>query len=463
MNILEKLKSIPAFTGVPDKELIWLATEGTLIHFKVNDYLFQPGNPIDQLLIILEGHVVLKFQQGNNYRVIGSFEKNDISGYLPYSRASIARGYAEVVEPTTVLKLHKDRFRDMILHQEDLTTALVHVMSSRIRQFTKVEQQNDKMMALGKLSAGLAHELNNPSAAIIRSVQSLSGHLRLIPENFKSVIKIKMTDDQVDQVNELLMQKVDVDPPKLSMMDRSSREDELLDWLDEKGVVNGEEISETLVSMGFELNDLEQISEITTSTDLPKVLRWINQVLNTEKLVREIEEASKRINVLVSSVKSYTHMDQAPEKSAVDLHLGIDNTLTMLNHKIRKNNIEVIRDFKPDLVKPTILVSEMNQVWTNLIDNAIDAMETSQERKLTIRTTEDGSFVNVFIADTGVGIPEAIQESIFDPFFTTKAVGKGTGLGMEVVYQIVVKQHHGSVSFESRPGHTEFKVCFPIK
>ena len=271
-----------------------------------------------------------------------------------------------------------------------------------------------------------------------------------------------MTDSQVDAVNALLFDKMKATRPRLTMMEQSSLEDELLDWLEENDVKNPDDIVENLVAFGFGEEDLDVIATHVSNEDLTPVINWMNQMLTTDRLVGEIEEASQRINTLVNSVKRYTHMDQAPEKISVDIHEGLESTLTMLNHKLKKSNITLNRVFDSNLNKANILVSEMNQVWTNLIDNAIDAMENVDHRDLTIETSQNKDFINVFIKDSGPGIPEEIQGQIFDPFFTTKAIGKGTGLGLEVVHQIVTHQHNGSITFDSKPGETVFKVCFPI-
>ena len=462
MEIRAQLKQIEVFQGVPDEQLQWLVDNGEVLDYEEGDHLFKPGDSIDQLLILLEGHAVIKIQQGNQFRVVGNFEKGNITGLLPYSRADKAFGFAQLTKPSKVFILGKSKSREMISSQEELTTSLVHLMGTRIRGFTKNQQQNDKMMALGKLSAGLAHELNNPSAAIVRSAHSLGTHLKTIPDNFKRIIKIKMTDDQADFVNQMLFSKVQEGIQTLSMMDRSEKEDDLIDWLDEHEISGSDSIAENMVEFGYDIDDLEEVESHIDEADLPAVINWIDQTLTTERLLGEIEEASKRINKLVSSVKSYTHMDQAPEKIPTDLHIGLDNTLTMLNHKINKSGITVLKDFKQDLPKPPVLASEMNQVWTNLIDNAIDAMENAETRELEIKTYQDGDFINVLIVDSGSGIPMEIQDKVFDPFFTTKEIGKGTGLGMEVVHRIVNNQHNGSVTFTSKPGKTEFKVCLPV-
>lgn len=462
MNILAKLQAIEDFREVPDEQLQWLIDKGEIMQLGEDDHLFKPGDPIDKLLIVLEGSVTLKIQQGKQYRMAGSLSKNSITGLLPYSRADKARGYAIATLPTTVLRLHKEHFREMITHQEELTTALVHRMSSRIRQFTKFEQQNDKMMALGKLSAGLAHELNNPSAAIIRSAQSLGKRIRLLPERFQQVMKLDLNDQQVNELKAVLSRKLGGKSAGLSMLARSEKEDELIDWLEEHDIDSPEELAETLADNGFDWNELDEVAAFVSNEQLPAVLDWMDQLLVSERLVGEIEDASNRINKLIASVKGYTHMDQAPEKRPEDIHIGLESTLTMLNHKIRKTGIKVIKEYQEGMKKPNILISEMNQVWTNLIDNAIDAMESSEIKELRIKTSQDREYIYVEICDTGTGIPDEIQGQIFDPFFTTKAIGKGTGLGMEVVNHIVSDQHNGSVTFETRPGSTEFKVSLPI-
>ncbi|WP_109830226.1 ATP-binding protein [Reichenbachiella versicolor] len=460
--MLQQLKEIETLAGVPDEELQWLIDQSEKITYQKDDLIFKSGDPNEHLLIILEGQVVLKIQQGNQFKIASNFGKNTITGLLPYSRATNAIGTGVATEKVVLLSLSKSKFKDMIVHQETLTTALVHVMSTRIREFTKRQQLDDKMMSLGKLSAGLAHELNNPSAAIVRSAQTLSQHLKILPDNFKEVIKIEMTNQQVDTVNEILFSKIGLGPQVLSMMEKSEREDDIIDWLDEREIEDSEELAENLVDFGFEIDELDTMCEGVEEGSVPIIFRWIDQNLTTERIVSEIEEASQRINKLVTSIKSYTHMDQAPEKVSTDIHIGIENTLTMLHHKLEKSGITIHRDFSNNIDKPKILVSEMNQVWTNLIDNAVDAMEFVSEKILTVKSYQDGEFINVVIGDTGSGIPLEVQDKIFDPFFTTKEIGKGTGLGMEVVHRIIKNQHNGSITFTTKPGKTEFKVCFPI-
>jgi signal transduction histidine kinase len=461
-DLLQALKSVPEFASVPDQQIRWLVEHGTTRAYADGDKVFAPGDVIDGLQIVLKGGVTLYINQPNGRRNMGTYEPLEIMGLLPYSRmkAVIAEAIAE--GDTSLFFLHRDFFHDLICECHDITEVLVHNMTDRVRDFTKQQLQNDKMMALGKLSAGLAHELNNPSAAVVRSAQALKKHLSSTPENFKRVIKIQADDELVDKVNDWVFSKINAHSgSSLSLMQKTALEDELAEWLEEEGEKDPYELTDTLTEFNISAADLDRIKSWLRPEDVLAVVRWINQVLTTDRLVNEIEDASKRINTLVTSIKGYTHMDQSTEKQLSDIHPGIRNTLTMLGHKIKKNNTKVIENFQANLPPANIFVSEINQVWTNLIDNALDAMEATSNPVLEIKTAKDREFVNVFVIDNGPGIPAEIQDKIFDPFFTTKPMGKGTGLGLEVVRQII-NQHNGKIELHSQPGRTEFKVCFPM-
>ncbi len=462
-KVLELLKEVPDFKELPEDQLNWLIDKSECLNVPKGDTLFEPGRPIDRLLIVIDGAFVIKMPQKNQYRILGRFEKHTITGLLPYSRATEARASAEAVEDAQVITLDEKYFKEMIHDCHELTTVLVHTMSTRIRQFTKREQQDDKMMALGKLSAGLAHELNNPSAAVVRSSKELSKHLKFLPEKFKAVIKIDMEDEDIDKVNNLLFMKIQGGIRDIKMLERSEKEDEMIDWLEERKIENPEELTDNFIDFGFEIEDLKMIANATPKWDHAPVFGWVNQVMTTERLVDEIGDASSRIHDLVSSIKSYTHMDQAPTKVESDIHLGINNTLTMLNHKLKDVRVTVEKEYADGLPNPEVMPNAINQVWTNLIDNAIDAMDGLDERVLKISTKKDGDFVKVKIQDSGTGIPDDVIDKIFDPFFTTKPIGKGTGLGLENVQQIIKVQHRGTIDVESNSGQTVFTVCLPIK
>lgn len=461
-DLLLELRQVPEFKSVPENQLQWLVEKGKVTAFRDGEKVFSKGEPIDHMKILLKGEVNFYIEQGGSLRIVATIEKGEITGQLPFSRMKGAIGEGIVKGDALIYSLHKDFFSEMIRNHYALVEVLVHVMTDRVRDFTRQQQQNDKMMALGKLSAGLAHELNNPSAAVVRSANELKRHLSNIPDNFKRVIKIRASDEVVDKVKDLVFSKISsYGQNPLSLMQKTALEDEITAWMENNDIDNAYEMVETFAEFGMVPGDLEHAKSLLRPEDKDPVIGWLYQVLTTEKLVDEIEEAAKRINTLVCSVKGYTHMDQAPERHPTDIHPGIRNTLTMLNHKLKKNNITLIENFQPDLPPANIFVSEMNQVWTNIIDNAIDAMEGRPDSTLEIKTEKNREFVLVTIIDNGPGIPEDIQGKIFDPFFTTKSIGKGTGLGLEVVRQII-NQHNGKVDVHSAPGRTAFVVCIPI-
>ncbi|HWA32574.1 MAG TPA: hypothetical protein VG737_00520, partial [Cyclobacteriaceae bacterium] len=350
MNLLNELKQVAEFKSVPESELQWLANKGTIQTYQDGEKVFTKGDEIDSWSIVLKGGINLKFLQGGNLRDMGTYVPHEILGRLPYSRMRVSGGEGIAVGEVVLFRLYVKDFPELISQCHNVTEALVHNMTDRVRDFTKLQQQNDKMMALGKLSAGLAHELNNPSAAVVRSASELKRHLSSVPESFKRVIKIRATDEIVDKVNDMVFSKLDLHgKTALSLMQKTALEDEVNEWLDSNGIRDMYEMVETFAEFGVSVDDLDTIKSWLREEDLLPVLGWINQVMNTEKLVSDIEDAAKRINTLVTSVKGYTHMDQAPEKQLVDIHPGIRNTLTMLNHKLKKNNIKLIENFQSDL------------------------------------------------------------------------------------------------------------------
>lgn len=462
-NILEKLKSIPEFISIPQDQLQWLVDNSALKYYSDGEKAFNPGDPIEHLTILLKGKIRMYTAQAGNLVYFDTIEENEITGRLPYSRMKGSTSTGIVQGETISLRLHKDLFPEMIRNHYELTQTFVHCMTDRVRYTMKQQQVNDKMISLGKLSAGLAHELNNPSAAVIRSANALKKHLANLPEKFKSVIKIRTDEAVVDAVNKLVFEKIEwANKLKLSLMEKTSREDELLEWMERNEIAEPETMLDTFVDYGFRTEDFDHLKALLRKEDRNAVIQWLSQVLLTERLVDEIEDASVRINKIVSSVKSYTHMDHAPVKERVDIHQGLRNTLTMLSHKIRKNNVKVVEDFQGDLPMPLVYVGPINQVWTNIIDNALDAMEGRTDNVLSVKTEKDREFIMVHIGDNGPGIPPEIQDKIFDSFFTTKPIGKGTGLGLEIVRQIMM-QHNGKVDVKSKPGDTQFRVCFPIQ
>ena len=455
-------KTFEALKDVPEDQLQWLIDQSDCIEYPDGELLSEPGKPMVGTYFIISGKLRLYIPIGGVKRELGDFKPGSITGYMPYSRGMVSTGYGRTIGDTQIMTFPIEKVGEMIRNHFDLTQALVHVMTNRIRTFTALQQQNEKMLALGKLSAGLTHELNNPASAIVRDSESLLKHLQLEPETFKSVIGIRMEPEHVDVVTKKLFRVIsEKREVNLTLRQRAAKEEELTGLLDGMGIANSEEIVENLIEFGFETEDIVMFKKHVPDLYLSPIFNWINTLLVTERMVQDIGESARRIASLVNSVKTYTHMDQGQEKQYADIRIGIKNTLQMLIYKIRKGNITMVKEFDETLPPVKAQIGELNQVWTNLIDNALDAMEPNGKGTLTIKTEKDKEFVQVTIADDGPGIPEEIRSRIFDPFFTTKEMGKGTGMGLEVV-QRIVNQHNGSIKVISRPGYTAFVVCFPI-
>ncbi|HET6254636.1 MAG TPA: ATP-binding protein [Puia sp.] len=456
------LRTVEQLGDVPDAQLQWLIDKTEILHIKEGEFFFRPGMPAAGAYIMISGKIHIYDLVNQEMRDVTTLEPKDISGYLPFSRGMTITVYARALADSSMLFLPKETFREMTSRNFELTQALVHVMMNRVRNFTSLQQQDEKMMALGKLSAGLAHELNNPAAAIVRSSASLLEHLKLQPEEFKAIMAIRMDEKEVDAVQQKLWEVLDrAGKPKLTLIQRTELEDEISGWLEEHQVQRATEIAENFLEDGFTCDDLRDFKTHIPVPFLSPVFNWINSTLVTRKMVADINEASRRISDLVKSVKNFTHMDQGKGKELTDIRDGIHNTLTMLNYRFRKGNVTLVEEYDEKLPRINAMVSELNQIWTNLIDNALDAMEPAGHGQLTIRTEKENGWAKTSVIDDGPGIPAEIQSRIFEPFFTTKEIGKGTGLGLDVVCRII-KQHHGSIRVQSKPGETIFVVCFPI-
>ncbi|WP_019988907.1 sensor histidine kinase [Rudanella lutea] len=460
MNQLATLRQFPQFADVPDEQLTWFIQRAEFRAYAEQTTLQPAGGDVDFLTLVLKGRIWI--DGGADELVI--YDAPGILGVLPYSRLRQVT-FPVIADPgAEALHLHRDHLRDMTGQCYELTEVMVRQMTDRVRDFTRQIQQEEKMASLGRLSAGLAHELNNPVSAVVRAADTLSEQMNATPERFKSLMAIQLPAEPVERVVQVMFQRLQQKPPTLTMLERNALEDELTDWLDDRNVAESGDLIDSLVQFGFSPADLDEIGRQIPSENLSAVLGWVVNTLETEKLVRDIGEASRRISELVKSIKSYTHMDRGEGREDVRLEEGIRNTLTLLNHKLRAKQIAVTLAIPDDL--PTICgwPGELNQVWTNLIDNAIDAMPEGGQLQISaeLDTRADGSaFVYTHVADTGTGIPDEIQPKIFDPFFTTKAIGQGSGLGLDIVRGIV-RHHRGSIKVESEPGRTEFIICLPI-
>ncbi len=455
---INDLKIVKEFQHVPDDQLQWLINQGETVELEKDELLFDTGEAVNTTYIILEGKMRICAVQSGRQKELRMLDPGQVSGYLPYSRATITPAFCEAIKKSWVFKCSKEKLKEGLGNHYELIEAMVHMMLSRVREFTSIQQQNEKMFALGKLSAGLAHELNNPAAAISRAASLLQTQVGRLPHLFKSIADLRIEPEKVEKIGNLIIDKINEEPPVLTMMQKANREDQINDWLAENHLKDAD--PEGLVERGFTTTELNVFKACATPEHLAVLLEFVSNYLVTNKMADDIRTSSERISGLVGAVKNFTFMDKDADRQLTDIHLGIRNTLAMLNYKLRKENINVIENYDNSIPQIKIFPGEMNQVWTNLIDNAIDSMEVNGKGNLTITTTHDDRFLKVTISDDGPGIPEDIKQNIFAPFFTTKEIGKGTGLGLDVVSRIMI-QHNGEVKVKSEPGATEFEVCLP--
>jgi signal transduction histidine kinase len=459
-TLLDELRAIPVFNGLPEEHLQWFAAHTRIITLQEGDKLFKKGDPADHMWVILQGKIQLLMEQNGQWLPVNMINKGDISGLLPYSQLKTAVGTAIATTPTTLLAFHRNDFPELERISPELTRRLVVVMTSRIREYTRTQEQREKLLSLGKLSAGLAHELNNPASAIARTTAELAKCLAKLPRQVQTLAVHQLNPAQLTQVTALVQAKTGQTPPVLSSLRLSEKEEELIHWMDAREIEESWCLAETFVKTGLHIHDLETIAAQIPQKALADVLCWLETTLNTGSLLKEIQEASARISGIVDSVKIYTHMDQASDRQWVHLHTGIESTLKMLSHKLNSKQIEVVKNFEENMLQVRGIVTELNQLWTNLIDNAIDAMNTGGRLEITI--WKEGEFALVKITDNGSGIAPGIISKIFDPFFTTKEIGKGTGLGLDIVNRIV-QNYSGAIKVESIPGRTQFTINFPLE
>ena len=453
-----ELRSVPELGDLPEDLLAWLAETGELVEAEPDERLFTDGDAADSMFVMLKGAFQLFTKVGGQALLYDTFRAGRITGALPYSRVTRFPGYGLFVEPSRVFRIAKTHFPEMLYRSPELGQRLVAIMSDRVRDSTRVQQQREKMMALGKLAAGLAHELNNPAAAVRRAASTLNERLDTMPSLVEALLRQGIGEEAIRSSRAVIGRVRERPAVSLSTLERGAREDELSDWLEGHGVPQGWEAAEALVEAGFGVADLEALADVGKEK-VPQLLAWLAATIESDRLTQEIAAAAARISELVGSVKTYSHLDHAPDMQPTDVRQGLDSTLIMLGHELKAKAIRVVREDAKDLPLVTAHPGELNQVWTNLIDNAVDALPTGGE--LRIETAREAEQVVVRVIDNGSGIPADIQSRIFEPFFTTKGVGDGTGLGLDIV-QRIVRQHAGQIDVESQPGRTAFTVRLPL-
>ena len=451
-----ELLAIPEFEKLPEDQITWFLGQAEELHLKAGETGFRQGDPADAMFIVLEGQLQARGEIGGEMAVI-AIKPGSVTGVLPFSRMKQFTVGVRALTDARVLRYPSARFPDLVQKMPELTQRLVGLMSDRIRETTRREQQRDRLASLGKLSAGLAHELNNPASAARRATSQLRDMLKNIRDASHELGRRELTPAQKAEIEKLeasFVQSNEASPDPLAVSDL---EDQIESLLRSHGQNDLWQLAADLARRNVKPEALESLFSILDSDTARAALVRIAASVEVATLLNEIESGTSRISDLVRAIKEYTYMDQTPIQN-VDIVKSLETTLTILNHKL-KRGVVVKRDYQRVPLLVNSFGSELNQVWTNIIDNAIDAMDGRGE--LRVRTYRDDNCVVVEIGDNGPGISPDIQPHIFEPFFTTKGVGEGTGLGLDTV-QRIVKKHRGNIQVSSKPGDTRFQVWLPL-
>ena len=457
-----ELATVTAFAGLPADTLAWLLAHGERQDFASGETIVEAGTSADFMIAVVRGGIQFYDVKNGPRDPIFRVETGQVTGVLPYSRQRVVTGQGLATGDTLLYLLHRDQFPALEQTSPELIQRLVVVMNDRSREQVRNQERDDKLRALGKLSAGLAHELNNPAAAIARAAQALAERAAAQPQLLSNLLELSPNPAALCAFATLATPvPANITPAlPLSALARSEREDELADWLTEQGVVDSYHLAPGLLEMGLSEQILATAAEALPLAARPAALTWLEGQQTILQLIRDVQEAGNRISKLVADVKTYSHMDRAGGFELLNVTAGLDSTLNMLGFQLRQKNVRLSRDYAPDLSQIRGLVSSLNQVWTNLLDNAIDALP-AQGGEIKLSARQEGDFVRVFLSDNGSGIPADVLPHIFEPFYTTKQAGAGSGLGLDIA-QRIIKQHDGRLEVHSAPGHTEFCAWLPM-
>src|SRR6266496_3672460 len=451
-----ELLHVPAFADLPEDQIEWFLSHAEQRSLLTGDVYVRQGDPADTMFVLLDGEFQWRGEFGGE-AVVLSGKVGDVTGALPFSRMKQFQVTGRAVTDGRVLRFPAALFPELIQKMPELAKRLVGFMSDRIREFTRLEQQRDRLAGLGKLAAGLAHELNNPASAAKRAVAQLRDTLKRIKDASHELGRRELTAAQRSEIEKLEASFTQRDEPVADALTVSDLEDQIDSLLRSHGQNDLWQLAAELAQRGIKPAALESLFETLDADTARAALVRISASVEIANLLHEIESSTLRISDLVGAIKEYTYMDQSPVQN-VDVVKSLETTLTILHYKL-KRGIAVRRDYQRVPLLVDSFGSELNQVWTNLLDNAIDALNGSGE--LRVRTYRDDGCVVVEIGDNGPGISPEVRPHIFEPFFTTKGVGEGTGLGLDAV-QRIVKKHRGSIQVTSKPGDTCFQVWLPV-
>ena len=451
-----ELLKLPAFIDLPNDQITWFISNSKELNVKSGDVVFRQDDTSDAMFIIVDGVLQARGELGGE-TVVFPLQSGSVTGLLPFSRMKQYTVGLKVLSDSKILRYESARFPELVQKMPELTQRLVGLMSDRIRETTRREQQRDRLASLGKLSAGLAHELNNPASAAKRATSQLREVLTKIRDASHELGSRDLTAAQRAEIEKLETAFVQMNEPPPEPLALSDLEEQIDSLLRSHGQSDLWQLAADLARKNVKPEALESLFATLDAETARAALVRIAASVEVATLLNEIESGTSRISDLVRAIKEYTYMDQTPLQN-VDIVKSLETTLTILNHKL-KHGVTVERDYQKIPLLVNSFGSELNQVWTNIIDNAIDAMHG--EGKLKIRTYRDDDCVVVAITDNGPGIPADVKAHIFEPFFTTKGVGQGTGLGLDTA-QRIVKKHRGNIQVNSVPGQTCFEVWLPL-
>ena len=452
--VLDRLRDVAVLGSLDDDEIAQLAAAGRERRLAAGEYLFQQGDRATAFHVVLEGQLETTREVAGEQVLLMSHGPGGFLGAMALLTETAYRGTTFAVDDTTLFELDGEELRRLAFTHPPLLRQFLPAFESVSHAVKGVERDREKLLAVGKLAAGLAHELNNPAAAASRAVAALREYERLrqramaeiAPERLAALIALggEATGH--------------VAPAALDALAESDREDELADALARRGMADGAAIASALAEAGLGAEWVDRVAAAVGEESLSAGLRLVAACASASIVLAELEQATTRIADLVGAVRNYTYLDQGPRQT-VDIHEGLETTLELLAHKLRAKRVEVVRDLDPQLPTVEASGSELNQVWTNLVDNAIDAV--ADRGRITLRTRAQSARAIVEIGDDGPGIPGDLHARVFDAFFTTKPVGQGAGLGLDIAQRIVVR-NRGEIRLESEPGDTRFQVLLPV-
>jgi signal transduction histidine kinase len=460
MNLVDRLRSVPLFSELSDSDLRRLCEGADTASLAAGELLFAEGDEGDRAFVVLEGEIeIVKASAGGE--VLLALQTEGVVGEMALLENAPRNASVRARSETRLLAIPKERLDELLESSPSASRAFFAVMLARWRDTQSSLQHSERMAQLGTLTAGLAHELNNPAAAVNRGAEQLMTAMVRYGDARAAAAQ------ELDEVGQRLVERLLATVHErrgvgesLTGLARSDLEDGVDGWLNDHGIARGWELAPALVDAGFSVESLSDISGEIDPAKLPVIIDLIDTAQVELSMLHQIEEGTRRMSAIVRALKSYAYLDQAPVQN-VDVTRGLDDTLLLLAHKAK--GVEIVREYASELQMIEALGGELNQVWTNLIDNALDALAEIDKPRLTVRAMASDTGVSVEIEDNGAGIPDEIQNRIFDSFFTTKPPGSGTGLGLDISRNIVLFHHGGALTVDSEHGKTVFRVELPLR